>query len=355
MIRRFKSSLSAVLAFVMAVTFSFGVTFGASMVPGVYVKASAVSSTENYTASTFYPKTDAFLNSSVSKSAKVLNNCWEYMMAWIRFVTGNSSATYSEFPSYNNPAEVLPGDVIQIQGHWLVVLDCQASGDTIKLRTAEGNWPNGSYTVGNGIYTVSGNVLKRNGSASRPFKKGYHIITSFYNAAKTCVDSNFYPAMYPDIKNAYGSNYSSLFSHYMVHGIGEGRVASPSYDVGYYLSANNDVKKTYGSNNRQAFYHYVTYGIFEKRTSSRFYNGSFYIGRYSDLSRAFGTSGKSFISAAQHFNSNGVSEHRQGISSFSVEAYRNNYSDLQKAFSNHWLDYFIHYLQHGLKEGRKTT
>ena len=42
------------------------------MVPGVYVKASAVSSTENYTASPFYPKTDAFLNSSVSKSAKVL-------------------------------------------------------------------------------------------------------------------------------------------------------------------------------------------------------------------------------------------------------------------------------------------
>lgn len=313
----------------------------------------AEKTTENYTATTFYPKAEKFLNTpSLWKTSEALNNCYIGAKLYCQYMSGLSD--FKAFPSYTNPSEILPGDVIQIKGHYLVCLDCSASGGRISLRTFETNWPNGSYTIGNGIYWVKDNKIHRNGtSQDRPFVQGWHIISSFYDAAKTCVDSKFYTGMYNDIANAIGTNYTKLLSHYMEFGVQEGRTASPSFDIKVYVSQNSDIKSAFGSNYRQAFYHYITFGIFEKnRKASHFYEGSYYLSKYSDLSRAFGSSSKAYIKAAKHFNESGVYEQRQAIASFSVLKYKNFYPDLSAVFSNNWLKYYIHYIQFGIKEGR---
>lgn len=274
------------------------------------------------------------------------------MMAYVRCMAGNN-AKLSDFPSYSNASEVLPGDVIQMQGHWFVVLNVSAdSAGKIYLKTGESNWPHGTTAVRENTYKIYDNKLWRDGSSARPFIKGYHIIRSFFRAARTCVDSTFYPAMYPDIKAAFGSDYDRLFSHYMTNGLVEGRVASLTYDVNCYISSSADLKKAFNNNYRQAFYHYVTYW-FEDRITSRLFRPGFYLGKYSDLARSFGSG--NYIAAAEHFNRYFSMEARQGIASFSVMAYSKNYIDLQKAFRNNWIQYVVHYYEFGYKEGRKTT
>lgn len=322
------------------------------MVPAAAVQAASrgTAFTENYTAANYYPAVQAFIDRYGTRCT----NCKEYADRYVRHMTGNPEAKPTDFPSYSNPSEVLPGDVIRITNHWLVVVDCNASGNTIILRTAEGNWPNGGVTVGNGIYKISGNVLRRNGSASRPFIIGYHIIGSFYKAARTCVESSFYAALYPDIRNSFGSDYERMLTHYLIHGVDEGRTASPSFSITAYIELNSDLKKAFGSCYRNAFYHYVTFGIYEGRNSSYFYSGASFLGRYADLRTAFGTSSVSFISAAEHFNTFGVKEGRQGNDTFSVQVYKNRYEDLRKVFGSSFMNYFIHYLQNGRREGRRT-
>lgn len=318
---------------------------------------SAAQATEGYTATTFYPKVETFVNTpSIWKTAKALYNCHEGAELYTNFMSGTRS--FTSFPSYTNPSEVLPGDVVQIKGHYLVVLDCTAaSSGRINLRTFETNWPKGGYTIANGTYWVKDNQIHRNGtSQNRPFIQGWHVITSFYNAAKSCVDSAFYSGCYSDIKSAFGSDYSKMLAHFMEFGILEGRTASPSFNVVVYINKNSDIKAAFKNNYRQAFYHYCTFGIFEKnRISSDFYNGTYYLDKYSDLVKAFGARGKAYVEAATHFNSNGVQEHRQAIATFSVEKYKANYSDLAKTFNNQWLKYFIHYFQFGKSEGRTAS
>ena len=56
--------------------------------------------------------------------------------------------------------------------------------------------------------------------------------------------------------------------------------------------------------------------------------------------------------AAGHWCSNGIGEGRQATSSFHTLQYLANYPDLQEAFGDNYTASIIHYINHGLAEGR---
>lgn len=320
----------------------------------IFMTTSATAATTDYmTYAQFVSKRDSFHGPGY--------DCLAYANAYTKHVAGVEIKNIDKSQMYYTPAELLPGDVIHIgnpkhPSHWFVVLDVSScSGNTINLYTAEGNWPKGKVTISRSAYRVVDNRIFRENEIFT-MDRGYHVINSFYKAAKTCVEPSFYANLYPDLISQLGTDPDKLYRHFWTHGVAEGRQASYSYDVKTYIS-NSDLKKAFNSNYRAALYHYVTYGWAEKgRKTSEFFSATYYLDHQPDVKKAFGSSEKGYLQAAEHFNTFGAPrEGRQGISTFSVQAYRQNYTDLQKAFGVNWPDYFLHYLKNGKGEGRKTT
>lgn len=321
----------------------------------IFMTTSAMAATTDYmTYAQFVSKRDSFSGPGY--------DCYAYANAYTKHVAGVGINSIDKSQIYYTPAELLPGDVIHIANphhpsHWFVVLDVSScSGNTINLYTGEGNWPKGKVTISRSAYRVVDNRIFR-GNESFTMDRGYHVINSFYRAAKTCVEPSFYANLYPDLISQLGTNPDKLYRHFWTHGVAEGRQASYSYDVKTYLSNSNpDLKKAFNGNYRAALYHYITYGWSEKnRKTSEFFSATYYLDHQPDIKKAYGSSEKGYLQAAEHFNSIGAPrEGRQGISTFNVQALR-RYSDLQKNFGVNWPDYFLHYLRFGKSEGRKTT
>jgi hypothetical protein len=61
------------------------------------------------------------------------------------------------------------------------------------------------------------------------------------------------------------------------------------------------------------------------------------------------------LAALSHFVRYGMSEGRQATASFNVTYYINRYGDLRNAFGNNLQRYYMHYIQHGIQEGRIGT
>jgi hypothetical protein len=61
----------------------------------------------------------------------------------------------------------------------------------------------------------------------------------------------------------------------------------------------------------------------------------------------------STLNAIHHFIGTGLPvQGRQGSSSFDVQAYLARYADLQAAFGTDYSRAFLHWLRHGIPEGR---
>ncbi len=224
-------------------------------------------------------------------------------------------------------------------------------------------------------------------------------------------DAAYYAARYPDLKKAFGSDEYALLTHFLQHGLKEGRQAGPLFSVTYYKKAypdlaascktpadyvahfmNTGVKKGYRaseqfdpvsyrlryvdlrsafSNRWESYYrHYLQNGLREKRNPlhctdmkqyTTVYNGvnyaavydyNSYVKRYPDIYNAFGYDDRAVL---KHFVTYGMNEGRIGCSKFQVHAYRARYSDLRKAFGTKLKPYYLHYLQHGKREGRKAV
>ena len=80
------------------------------------------------------------------------------------------------------------------------------------------------------------------------------------------------------------------------------------------------------------------------------FNSTFYSNTYVDLKKAFGNNVTKLFN---HFIQNGMKEGRKACSNFDVNVYKNRYEDLRKAFGNNLPEYYRHYIQFGIKEGRK--
>ncbi len=71
-----------------------------------------------------------------------------------------------------------------------------------------------------------------------------------------------------------------------------------------------------------------------------------------DLKKAFNSDD---ILSLQHFINYGMKEGRRANQNFDVYSYAYEYQDLRKAFGKDLPKYYMHYIKYGKKEGRKTT
>jgi len=132
-----------------------------------------------------------------------------------------------------------------------------------------------------------------------------------------------YKNLYPDLRQALGTNIGDYYRHYMNIGKREGRVATG----GEFVGATD----------------------FSGRDYSAVYNFSVYMARHSDLKSMYGNDD---ATALMHFVTIGMKEGRQASDSFNVNSYRDRYSDLRSAFGNDLQAYYVHYINMGKKEGR---
>ncbi|MDO5409429.1 MAG: hypothetical protein Q4F21_03135 [Lachnospiraceae bacterium] len=97
--------------------------------------------------------------------------CCAYAADFIKYVYSYDS--FGRGIAYNNPSEIRTGDVLKVVNsqHWIVVLS--RNGDS--LRTAEGNWTNGTVCISDTAYKVKNSTLYRNGYRFRTFSVGYHF------------------------------------------------------------------------------------------------------------------------------------------------------------------------------------
>jgi len=77
-------------------------------------------------------------------------------------------------------------------------------------------------------------------------------------------DGKYYGKI-PDLKQAFGSNPTLLFKHFLDYGMKEGRQATAEFNVKVYKSKNPDLVNALGNDYKKYFEHYITYGYKENR------------------------------------------------------------------------------------------
>ena len=75
----------------------------------------------------------------------------------------------------------------------------------------------------------------------------------------------YYVSQYPDLKKAFGTDYTALFHHFCSNGMKEGRVASADFNVNAYKNHYADLRHAFGNNLPLYYKHYITNGYKEKR------------------------------------------------------------------------------------------
>lgn len=99
------------------------------------------------------------------------SGCAAYCADFCKYVFGKSSPTRGT--AFYHPSQIRSGDIVKVLNtqHWFVVL--YRNGQS--LTVVEGNWTGGRVVKTDGVYTVNGNTLLRNGSRFRTFSVGYHF------------------------------------------------------------------------------------------------------------------------------------------------------------------------------------
>lgn len=169
-------------------------------------------------------------------------------------------------------------------------------------------------------------------------------------------NARYYADRYSDLRAVYGYNEVLLKSHWLSHGVKEGRQASPVFDIAYYTSVNQDLINAFGRNYDAIYNHYLNFGYNEdRRTSSEFYV-TFYKNFYTDLNSM------SNLDAEMHYINFGKNEGRLGEISQDIENivfnnmyYADKYSDLKSAFGYDYYNLKVHWFKYGIKEGREAT
>lgn len=82
------------------------------------------------------------------------------------------------------------------------------------------------------------------------------------------------------------------------------------------------------------------------------FNPAYYSARYSDLKKAFGCDA---VKLFNHFIQYGMKEGRRACETFDVKCYKNTYLDLRNAYADNLPAYYKHYAQCGKREGRKAV
>lgn len=179
--------------------------------------------------------------------------------------------------------------------------------------------------------------------------------------ANLIFDYKYYADKYADLKNAFGYNANALKQHWLTSGIAEGRQASPIFNSKYYIYNNPDIKETFGVNYVAAYNHFINNGWQESRPTSNEFHIGYYKNTYNDLNKL------STYGLMKHYINFGKQEGRKGtniidqtpinISSylFNATVYANLNDDVKDVFGENALKLNRHWLNNGIKEGRKAS
>ena len=121
-------------------------------------------------------------------------------------------------------------------------------------------------TVGDGITTTTEGSTGKCG------------VTISNEQKKLVFDAVYYASAHPDLKAAFGSDATKLYTHFLNYGISEGRQAHPMFDVKYYLSQHSDLQNAFGKDYARVLNHYINIGYNENRKTAESSNlgDSFY-------------------------------------------------------------------------------
>lgn len=158
----------------------------------------------------------------------------------------------------------------------------------------------------------------------------YRFSEGYYSAV---YDYEYYLKNNPDLYLAFGDDRIALFAHFMKHGMAEGRISSPNFNLHGYFNANADLRRIFGLDLQQYYLHYVEAGQYEGRSMedsmtpkdmvkgihvmdlSAIYDPYVYLANYADLRDAFTMTaqGYEYIDDAalfRHFINDGINEGR---------------------------------------------
>ncbi|MBE6733770.1 MAG: hypothetical protein E7563_00305 [Ruminococcaceae bacterium] len=148
------------------------------------------------------------------------------------------------------------------------------AGSLARIRSTQPSYEPVSYTSNVFRFAFrapsTGNVVS-SGSSTTTTPEGTTgasgvTLTAFQK--KLVFDSTYYTNKYPDLKNAFGSDSTKLYDHFLNFGIKEGRQAHPVFNVKYYLSQHKDLQDVFGDDYARALNHYVNIGYKENRKTA---------------------------------------------------------------------------------------
>lgn len=184
----------------------------------------------------------------------------------------------------------------------------------------------------------------------------------------SCVyEYDYYISRYTDIRQAFGDDDSAVLHHFVDFGMSEGRQASQEFDVKSYKMQYADLRAAYGNNNKEYYFHFIDYGNKEGRDGfgctemknavtvlnginyEDVYDYNYYISCNQDVKQAFQGDD---LATLQHFVNYGMKEGRKAKQYFDVNNYRDRYYDLRMAFGDQLTEYYMHFINYGKNEGR---
>lgn len=131
-------------------------------------------------------------------------------------------------------------------------------------------------------------------------------------------DAAYYAKKYPDVVAVYGTDANALYSHYVNHGIYEGRNAGPLFDVKKYRENNRDLEGIYGDNFAAYVNQYLSEGLKDGRIGyGEEFDAVSYANRYPDLKSVYGYDLRGLYA---HYVTCGKREGRDATCSSSDEA-----------------------------------
>lgn len=131
---------------------------------------------------------------------------------------------------------------------------------------AESKKPSISHLLEGWQYSDKGKVSGITGGADLNIWYGEMTSTVYGGLDYAPVfDAVYYANRYKDLKAAYGNNATALFTHFIAHGMREGRQAIDTFNVQVYKSKYLDLQKEFGNHLSLYYQHYVQFGKNEKR------------------------------------------------------------------------------------------
>ena len=198
----------------------------------------------------------------------------------ITIPNGSSSSTTPSTPSSSSSTTTGEISVTKNSGYPATPFTVRVIIDDLNMRqgpstsySSNGYTKKGSFTIvevkgdwgklksGAGwIYLKNPSYCTILGDSTTSYTYKYNGLT--YNLV---FDANYYTNKYADLKKAFGTDATKLFTHFCQYGMKEGRQAISTFNVNTYKKNYTDLQKAFGSNLPEYYKHYIQYGNKEKR------------------------------------------------------------------------------------------